>query len=207
MSIITEKPGHQLRAMQRYYAMHAGLYDATRWSFLFGRKALVTELALHFPRPKRILEVGCGTGHNLRLLATAFPESEITGLDLSADMLGIARKHLPPQVKLVNAAYDQPVSGGIDLVLCSYSLSMFNPGWQLALESAHLDLCPGGHFALVDFHKSSAKWFQAWMGCNHVRMDGHLRHALRSHFLPIIDRARPAYGGLWRYITFIGKKR
>ena len=207
MSPQPEMQSHQLRTMQRYYAMHAGLYDATRWSFLFGRKTLITELVKHFPAPQRILEVGCGTGHNLRLLTQAFPSSEITGIDLSADMLSVARRQLPDSVQLVNAAYDQPLSGRMDLILCSYSLSMFNPGWQLALDSAHADLIPGGHLAFVDFHKSSAKWFQSWMGYNHVRMDGHLRHALRSQFVPIIDRARPAYGGLWRYLTFVGKKR
>jgi S-adenosylmethionine-diacylgycerolhomoserine-N-methlytransferase len=202
-----ETQGHQFLSMQRYYAMHAGIYDATRWSFLFGRKALISELAQHFPTPQRILEVGCGTGHNLRLLASAFPQSEIIGLDLSKDMLSVARRQVPAQVQLINTAYDQPVSGKMDLVVCSYSLSMFNPGWQLALQSAHADLLPGGHFAFVDFHKSNARWFQQWMGYNHVRMDGHLRHALRSQFLPILDRARPAYGGLWRYLTFVGKKR
>jgi S-adenosylmethionine-diacylgycerolhomoserine-N-methlytransferase len=199
--------GHQARAMQRYYALHSGVYDATRWSFLFGRKALITEIAMNLVTPQRILEVGCGTGHNLRLLAQAFPDSEITGLDLSADMLEIAKHRVPERVKLLQASYDQPISGKQDLVLCSYALSMFNPGWGAAIDCASADLAPGGHFALVDFHRTSSRWFRAWMGYNHVRMDGHLRHALRERFTSVIDRSRPAYGDLWRYLTFVGVKR
>ena len=54
-------PAFDAAALTRYYRWHAPLYDATRWSFLFGRAALIRGIALH-RRPRRILEVGCGTG-------------------------------------------------------------------------------------------------------------------------------------------------
>src|SRR5258705_4591589 len=49
----------------RYYRWHAHFYDVTRWAFLFGRTALI-RLAAGQLRPRRILEVGCGTGRILR---------------------------------------------------------------------------------------------------------------------------------------------
>lgn len=42
-------------------------------------------------------------------------------------MLRIARSKVPG-VQLIQQSYDAP-AGGFDLILCSYALSMFNPGW------------------------------------------------------------------------------
>jgi ubiquinone/menaquinone biosynthesis C-methylase UbiE len=47
--------------------------------------------ALELLRPKRVLEVGCGNGINLLLLAGRFPETEFTGIDLTRE--GIAAAH------------------------------------------------------------------------------------------------------------------
>ena len=48
-------------ALQGYYALHSKIYDATRWSFLFGRERILQHVAA-IDHPKRILEVGCGWG-------------------------------------------------------------------------------------------------------------------------------------------------
>ena len=78
------------------------------------------------------------------------------------------------------------LSGKVDLVLCSYSLSMFNPGWEQAIERAIQDLKPGGHFAFVDFHDTRFRFFRWWMKVNHVRMEAHilpfLGKTLRNRF-------------------------
>jgi SAM-dependent methyltransferase len=44
-------------------------------------------------RPKRILDLGCGLGHNVLPLAQAFPDAEVVGVDSGAPMLryGLAR--------------------------------------------------------------------------------------------------------------------
>ena len=83
-------PGHPL---EKYYRFHSRIYDATRWIFLFGRDRLVKEIAASF-QPTRILEIGCGTGKNLVRLREMFPGVDLTGLDLSQDMLEVARKKL-----------------------------------------------------------------------------------------------------------------
>jgi S-adenosylmethionine-diacylgycerolhomoserine-N-methlytransferase len=196
-------------AVEKYYRFHSRIYDATRWSFLFGRTAILKNFA--DAAPQNILEIGCGTGRNLAELARHFPQAQVTGVDLSATMLDLARRKTAgfgPRVQLLHQAYTSPLSDppGYDLVLFSYALSMFNPGYDTAMSAARRDLVPGGHIAVVDFHDSRFGFFERWMGVNHVRMNGQLRPLLQSLFTPTTDRLCPAYAGTWRYLLFVGRK-
>ncbi len=200
----------QRQTLERYYRVHAGFYDLTRWSFLLGREALVQRVAACLV-PKAVLEVGCGTGRNLGRLGRRFPQARLWGVDLSADMLAVARKKLQdlaPRLTLIRSAYDRPVGEepSFDLVVFSYALSMFNPGWEEALAAADWDLLPGGLLAVVDFHDSPFPAFKSWMGLNHVRLDGHLLPGLKARF-PLLEAAvHFAYGGLWSYFLFLGRR-
>jgi S-adenosylmethionine-diacylgycerolhomoserine-N-methlytransferase len=196
-------------AVESYYRFHSRIYDATRWSFLFGRTAILENLV--GDPPQNILEVGCGTGRNLVELGRRFLSARLTGVDLSAPMLDLARKKtvsFGPRVQLLHQAYAGPLceSSGYDLVLFSYALSMFNPGYDTAIAAARSDLVPGGRIAVVDFHDSHFGFFERWMGINHVRMNGQLRPLLQSLFTPTTDRLCPAYAGVWRYLLFVGRK-
>ncbi len=198
--------------IEGYYRLHARFYDATRWSFLFGREAILDLATAVRPAPTRILEVGCGTGRNLVSLARRFPQAELTGVDLSAEMLAVARKKtaaFAPRVRLLQRAYDTPlaIAPGFDWVLCSYALSMFNPGYLEAIRAARADIAPGGCLALVDFHATRFRGFARWMAINHVRMDAHLRPTLLEYFTASKDRPRSAYGGVWQYLEFVGQPR
>jgi S-adenosylmethionine-diacylgycerolhomoserine-N-methlytransferase len=195
--------------VESYYRWQSRIYDATRWSFLFGRSVVIDRVA-RLAEPKRILEVGCGTGRNLAELARRFPQAQLMGLDVSADMLAITEKKIAGErarVELVKRRYDQPLrAGSFDLVLCSYALSMFNPGWEDAVACAVADLAPGGLFALVDFHDSRFPWFRQWMGVNHVRMEGHLLPGLEDRFETLVAERHSAYGGIWEWVVYVGRK-
>lgn len=202
-------------AIERYYRFHSLIYDATRWSFLFGRDRIIEVIELiaqqSQPQPQRILEVGCGTGRNLAALARRFQEAQITGLDLSNVMLDRAKRataRFGSRVELVRACYDCPLheSPQYDVVLFSYALSMFNPGWDTAMASAARDLKPGGLLAVVDFHDSAFPFFKSWMGVNHVRMDSHLLPGLQELTRPAVQEERSAYAGVWRYLLYAGRK-
>ena len=203
------------QALKRYYRLHAKVYDATRWSFLFGREKII-ELASKNSQPKSILEVGCGTGRNLSALAKAFPEANITGVDLSSDMLEIADKklqHDKDRINLLEKKYDQPLKDSdgnneeYDLILFSYALSMFNPGWDVAIKAAKEQLSEKGIIAVVDFQKSRFESYRNWMQVNHVRMEDHLLPELEKQFKPIINKSCKAYLGVWEYLLFIANKK
>lgn len=197
-------------ALTGYYRFHSAIYDMTRWSFLFGREAIIHSVTSRC-RATKVLEIGCGTGKNLLALAKAFPDADITGVDVSGDMLAVARRtlaHYQDRIELLEQPY-QPAADTIpryDLILFSYALTMFNPGWETAIDSAYNDLFLNGTIAVVDFHATQFQPFARWMGVNHVRMDGHLLPRLKERFSPVACEVVPAYGGLWQYFLFVGKK-
>ena len=202
----------QVKVVRNYYKFQAQIYEATRWSFLFGRKRLIAALRLPYSCDKTIWEVGCGTGHNLHILAKEFPNARLTGIDISPDMLAIARKKLRsygPRVQFIEAPFGTEHTTGADkpdIILFSYCLTMVNPGWEQMIEHAFHSLKPGGHIAVVDFYDSPFVFFQRWMSHNHVRMEGHLIAALERHFKPSHLEVAAVYGGLWKYFMFVGEK-
>lgn len=54
-----------------------------------GGKAIVQWLKNEFPKfqPKRILDIGCGLGHNVIPIAQAYPDAEVVAIDVAAPML------------------------------------------------------------------------------------------------------------------------
>lgn len=211
MSKTNQTAEGQNRAMQRYYVLQSRIYDATRWSFLFGRRKVVHAMPFGRQAKAHILEVGCGTGYNLKYMARHFPKASFTGMDVSPHMLAKAKKQTAAFGNRVNCQArpytpgESAFTGQLDAVLFSYSLTMINPQWRNLILQAKADLKPGGFIAVADFHDSPVSLFKKHMANNHVRMDGHLLPVLRSEFTPLHDEIRPAYGGLWRYFVFVGK--
>jgi SAM-dependent methyltransferase len=82
--------------------------------------ARTQSLAAALPRmgaPRRILEVGTGTGSGAALLAEQFPEAEVTGVDLSAEMVRAAQTKVPSARFEVGDAGRLPFpDGSFDLV-------------------------------------------------------------------------------------------
>lgn len=196
--------------MRRYYHRNAGIYDATRWAFLYGRRQILWQLPQE--EPQVLAEIGCGTGWNLRRLARLQPGWQLIGVDVSPDMLARAERATAPyseHVRFFEQAYGTPawrLPEPVDLMLFSYSLTMFNPGWEAAIEQARADLKPGGSIAVVDFHDTPFRWFRYWMDRHRVRMDCHLLPFLEKRFTPVVRQVNTGWGGLWQYFLFVGKK-
>lgn len=195
-------------ALQRYYKLHAPLYDLTRWAFLFGRRRLCTEVARR--KPQRVLEIGCGTGRNLDQLAALLPAARLTGADLSADMLTRARQRLGglgERLTLWEGDFARmPAGERHDAVLLSYVLTMTHPHTEALLAAAWQRVAPGGVLAIVDFHDSPLKPFRQWMAVNHVRMQGELPGHVRDLGGEVELKRYCAFGGLWRYLQIVVEK-
>jgi S-adenosylmethionine-diacylgycerolhomoserine-N-methlytransferase len=200
----------QAEKIQQYYQFQSKIYDLTRWAFLFGRRAIVNQAALPSQEIKSILELGSGTGHNLILLAKKFPNAQIIGIDVSEDMVQIARKATRnyPNIEIRCTSFSDTSLPTFDLILCSYVLTMINPGWDTWIAKVSDMLNPeGGVFAVVDFHNTRFKWFRNHMLSHNVMMEEHLLPKLSANFATKKLAINAPYLGLWQYISFVGQKK
>ena len=196
-----------------YYRFHSRIYDLTRWSFLYGRQALVREVVAR--RPRRVLEVGCGTGRILIAVKRALPDAACLGVDASGDMLRMARrKSAAKDIRWLQGSYpsaevDAAIAeaGPPDAIVFSYALSMVNPGYERCLEAAHRAVAPQGVVCVLDFHRSPFAGFRRWMAMNHVRMEGQLLAAVAQSGELALHRERAGLLGLWRYSLLVSRPR
>jgi len=106
-----------------------------------------------------VLEVGCGTGHWLSVLAPHTGHS--TGLDLSAGMLGHARRQAPGSGLVQGQAGQLPfASASFDLLLCINALHHFPDPRAFVAESRRV-VRPGGAWVNVgmDPHAGRDHWY------------------------------------------------
>ncbi|AFY46669.1 methylase involved in ubiquinone/menaquinone biosynthesis [Nostoc sp. PCC 7524] len=105
------------------------------------------------PEQANILDLGCGTGRLLERLATQYSELRGTGLDLSPNMLRLARlsnRHHPRLIFLEGKAEALPFGDGqFDAVFNTISFLHYQQPEQVLQEIARV-LSPGGRFYLVD---------------------------------------------------------
>jgi S-adenosylmethionine-diacylgycerolhomoserine-N-methlytransferase len=193
-------------AIQRFYRLHARIYDETRWPFLYGRRRAVAALDL---RPdSRVLEVGCGTGLNLRyILEYLDPEAgALVGVDYSPDMLRQAEKRIAAR-GWQNVALHQADAATLDLgrrfdaILFAFSVAVI-PNWSAALERACEHLTPGGRLVVLDFGRFE-KWgpfgtlFRWWLRRHHVETLRPYADKVRSLFRCVeVERWLGGYGFL-----------
>lgn len=144
--------------MDRIYSWQTGIYDLTRKPYLLGRDQLLDELCER--GALRVLEIGCGTGRNLILLAKRMPASRFSGVDVSGVMLARARASIDKsglqrdfELIQADAGEVRPELFGdvrFDEVFFSYALSMI-PDWVDALSRAMDMVGENGTLSIVDF--------------------------------------------------------
>lgn len=86
----------------------------------------------------KVLDLGCGTGLELERLFKLYPEAEVTGIDLSENMLRILKNKFADkegQLNLICKSYFDVDFGAevFDLALSTYSLHHFTVESRLAL--------------------------------------------------------------------------
>lgn len=111
---------------------------------------VLASIALESATPKAVLDVGCGDGHLLRLLADSNKPLKLSGLDMSRGELDVAKSVLPAEVVLLNArTQEMPIdTGSIDIVLSHMALMLMDDIEQVLAEIRRV-LTPGGTFAAI----------------------------------------------------------
>lgn len=96
-----------------------------------------------------IVDLGCGDGYLLALLAQRFPKAELIGIDMSPEELELARRRNSfGTVRLVaGRAEALPLAqGSVDAIVCHMALMLFDDARAVVGELARV-LRPGGLFA------------------------------------------------------------
>jgi ubiquinone/menaquinone biosynthesis C-methylase UbiE len=122
-------------------------------------------LAMVPPEPgMTVLEVGCGTGSNLRLYETA--GCRIAGVDLSPSMLDVARSKLSDtaDLRVCDAAALPFPRGSFDLVTAFLTLHEMPPPVRESVTDEMLRVArPDGHLLVIDFHPGPIRFPKGWM--------------------------------------------
>jgi S-adenosylmethionine-diacylgycerolhomoserine-N-methlytransferase len=161
--------------LNRFYGP-SRLYDATRRFLLPGRDRAL-RLLLAEPWDS-LIEIGPGTGRNLRQLHAGRPEARLGGLEASDAMLAHAVARCPfaglRQGFVETADLVEVLGRRPSRILFSYSLSMI-AARELAIQRARQALHPQGEVMVVDFADLGglpaplARALRAWLRACHVR--------------------------------------
>jgi trans-aconitate 2-methyltransferase len=104
-------------------------------------------LALVEIRPKlRVVDLGCGTGELTRQLADALPDSDVTGIDSSVQMLARAVSYTGPRLHFEQGDQAQ-LTGEWDLIFSNAALQWSEKHEQL-IPRLYERLLPGGQIAV-----------------------------------------------------------
>ena len=151
-----DDPGRKRAYNELHFAEAASRYDLATRMMSFGRdagwkRALVGALP-ELPVPVCV-DLACGTGDVAFLLGWRYPGAVVTGVDLSAPMLAIARD----RNRLANVRFaggdvcDLPFpDNSADVVTGSYALRNA-PDLREAIREVHRVLSPGGVAVFLDF--------------------------------------------------------
>lgn len=139
----------------------SSIFDMARWydrlftGVLENLKVLATRIA-PLKSGMKVLDIGCGTGKQLASYQDM--GGELFGIDLSTQMLGVAKYNLVGKAGLVNGdALRLPFRGAtFDLVLASLFLHQLNTQERtFVLDEARRVLQPEGQLLLIDFHPAA----------------------------------------------------
>jgi ubiquinone/menaquinone biosynthesis C-methylase UbiE len=155
------------KSLAELYQKRAKHYDfSANFYYLFGirefayRKIAVDALKLE--HGDTVVEIGCGTGLNFRLLRDRVgPEGKIIGVDLTAEMLAAAGRRIErnkwTNIELVQSdagAYAFPEH--VDGIISTFAITLVEEYDEIIKRGAAA-LAPGKRLAVLDF-KLPANW-------------------------------------------------
>ena len=150
---------------RRHFDRLAGEYDTsfTRQMPTYGEmhETVLAMAALGGREPERVLELGAGTGTLTKKLLERFPRAEVTAVDLSAEMLALARTKLAFAGERVNLreadVSSADLGAGYDAVVSAIAFHHVPPRKKpVVIAAAHRALKEGGALVIGDTFKAAS---------------------------------------------------
>ena len=141
--------------MLKPYEKLAELYDEnwSQFSLTYIKILQILEKKFNF-KPQSILDIACGTGYLINTLSTDY---EVTGSDISKEMIDIARRNYPKIDFIVSNMKDLCLDKKFDLIMCPFDSINYlveKQDLKQALLRIHILLNKEGYF-LFDFNSES----------------------------------------------------
>lgn len=150
--------------MKNLFARIADRYDAMNRIMSLGldrlwRRAAIKDIEI--PDGYRILDLACGTGDFTIELARRWPNARITGLDLTPEMINIARKKLSAiqnVTYLTGDAQDLSMLGAKEysLIACAFGFRNFPDKAKVLSECRRL-LTDGGKLVILELFRPTSR--------------------------------------------------
>jgi len=182
------------------YEKHEAVSEFESWSqnyddsivqrllFVPSHNAMLERLLAHPPR--RVLDIGGGTGVFALRAAHLFPEAEVWVLDLSIHMLseGLHRLSDTKQLHYVQADSEHLpfADDSFDAITCANSFHHY-PHQAVAIGEMHRVLRPGGRLVIVDGYRDSL-WGRFIFDICVVAAEGKVNHLSGKAFVSIFEQ-------------------
>jgi demethylmenaquinone methyltransferase / 2-methoxy-6-polyprenyl-1,4-benzoquinol methylase len=165
--------------VQAMFNAIAGRYDLANTVISFGRaggwrKNLLRMIRTQTGRPECILDLCCGTGDMMKLMARDYPWAKIYGADFAIKMLERIKNKSKKFSCVAADALQMPfLDGQFDLITCTFGLRNFQT-LETGLQEIHRVLRPGGVLAVLEFQPPQG------------RLDGFFFNLYFHRILPIL---------------------
>ena len=155
---------NKLERMDDFFAARVEGYDDHMRANIEGSSEFYAYTASLLPKEpnSKVLDLGCGTGLELEEYFELNPCAEMTGIDLSEDMLKALKAKVPgKRLTLIHGSYfDVPLGDRIyDAAVSVESLHHFSAEMKFPLyKKLYASLKDHGVFVLTDYFAESEEW-------------------------------------------------
>ncbi len=201
---MTKSTADRIEETNQYFEKWSDTYESSYMQRLIFDRAhrAVIERTPGDLQPKRILDVGCGTGRLLRRAGHRWPEARLFGIDLTEGMVCQAHRLTPGAAFAVSQAEKLPLpDASLDLALSTVSFHHWADQAEGVRQVAHV-LRPGGVFILADM----AVPYWIWLIMRHGQFASAKmqRKMFENAGLSVLEQSRSGWGN--RLVVTVGKK-